>query len=87
MKSDAYIKDREAKLVELEAECQDITRKYQTFDKRFSDEQKRCDSIQKSLDKQIEAYNELTKKNKRMRSEIIDYEQRYRGIDVGKIHE
>lgn len=87
MKSDAYIKDREQKLKELTEECADITEKYRSFDLRFQQETARGDAIQKQLDKKTKEFSELQYKNKRLRIEIVDYEQRYRGIDIGKLHE
>lgn len=87
LKSDKYIKDREQKLLELQDECDRLADEYGRYDRLFSEERaknERLEHEKQNLMKDNEFLNVLVKKQA---FEISDYEQRYQGIDISKLHE
>lgn len=87
LKSDRYIKDREAKLHDLRAECDSMSSQFAYFEQQYLAEKQKVDSLtQELLDLKTEKA-ELERVKKRQKLEIIDYEERYKGIDIRKMHE
>ena len=72
---------------ELQEECNRMAAEYGRFDRKFAEERERANLMQQRYEKLEGQFDGLRADNKRQRLEIIDYEQRYKGIDVGKMHE
>ena len=87
VKSDKYIKDREAKLQEIQDECNRMANEYGKFDAKFAEERERGDRFERQFDELEAVYEKTRKTAHRQKLEIIDYEQRYMGIDITKLHE
>ena len=86
-KSCKYIDDREAKLQELQTECNRMANEYGRFDEKFTQERERAERCQRELDEQAQEFDALKTLSHKQKLEIIDYEQRYKGIDITKLHE
>jgi chromosome segregation ATPase len=87
LKSDNYIKTREAKIEELETECTHLQEEYGRYDQMFHEESMKTKDLEMNLKKLFEEMKELKLLNHKQRLEIIDYEERYKGIDIAKMHE
>jgi chromosome segregation ATPase len=87
LKSDKYIKEREAKLEELQAECDHLAEEYGRFDNLFNEERKANNILRDQLQKITDEFDACQQLSHKRYLEIIDYEQRYRGIDITKLHE
>ena len=87
LKSDKYIKEREAKLEELQAECDHLAEEYGRFDNLFNEERKANNILRDQLKRMTEEFDKSQQLSHKRYLEIIDYEQRYRGIDITKLHE
>lgn len=86
-KSCKYIDDREAKLQELQTECNRMANEYGRFDEKFTQERERAERCQKELEELAQEFDTLKTLSQKQRLEIIDYEERYKGIDITKLHE
>lgn len=87
LKSDKYIKTREAKIEELEAECLHLQEEYGRYDQLFHNEIKKTKELEQNVHELKKEVKELKLLNHKQRLEIIDYEERYKGIDISKMHE
>jgi hypothetical protein len=60
---------------------------YGKFDIKFQEERERGDKLMIELQNMEEQHKFLKSLSHKQRLEIIDYEQRYKGIDISKLHE
>lgn len=60
---------------------------YGKFDIKFLEERERGDKLMIELQNMEEQHKFLKSLSHKQRLEIIDYEQRYKGIDISKLHE
>ena len=60
---------------------------YGRFDLKFQEEREKSIKFEKEVTILREEHEKLKKLSHRQRLEIIDYEQRYMGIDITKLHE
>ena len=86
-KTDAYLKDREKKIVDLEGDVKRLQDEYSSFDKRFADKNKECDQLKKDQKSLNNDKDELNKQNTMQRKKIQFFEEKYKGIEIGKMHE
>jgi hypothetical protein len=64
-----------------------MANEYGKFDAKFAEERERGDRLERQFDELEEVYEKTRKTAHRQKLEIIDYEQRYMGIDITKLHE
>lgn len=64
-----------------------MAKEYGRFDQKFSEERERGDRLQSDLNVVNAVHDDLKRLSHKQRLEIIDYEQRYMGIDITKLHE
>jgi hypothetical protein len=64
-----------------------MANEYGRFDANYAAEREKSEIYEKELNDLKEVYDEVKIQTKRQRLEIIDYEQRYKGIDIMKLHE
>ena len=74
VKSDKYIKDREAKLQEIQDECNRMANEYGRFDAKFAEERERGDRLETEFNALQGEYETTRKVAHRQKLEIIDYE-------------
>ena len=60
---------------------------YGRFDQKFAEERERGDRLQSDLNVLTSLDDDLKRLSHKQRLEIIDYEHRYKGIDITKLHE
>jgi hypothetical protein len=60
---------------------------YGKFDSKFAEERERGDRLMIELQNMEEQHKFLKSLSHKQRLEIIDYEQRYKGIDISKLHD
>ena len=87
IKSDKYIKDREQKLQEIQDECNRMANEYGRFDQKFAEEREKAERFEFELSAVTKDFDAVKKLSHKQKLEIIDYEQRYMGIDITKLHE
>jgi len=61
--------------------------KYENHGKIFKEEKERADKYEKNFKELREPYDLLEKEAKRLKLNLIKYEQKYGFIDIGKLHE
>lgn len=86
-KTDAYIKDREQKIVDLENDVKRMQEEYSSFDKRFADKNKECNQLKKDQKQLNSEKEDLLKQNAMQKKKIEFFEEKYKGIEIGKMHE
>ena len=64
-----------------------MAQEYGRLDSKFSQERERGDRLQSEMSALQSIHEDLRKLSHKQRLEIIDYEQRYMGIDITKIHD
>ena len=74
-------------LDELQAECDHLAEEYGRFDNLFHEERKANNQLKDALKQMSEEYDRTQQLSHKRYLEIIDYEQRYKGIDITKLHE
>lgn len=87
MKSEEYIKDRDQKLKEKTADVERLTEEFSSFDVRLSSVKKEREELKKNVKELKKELKELTEISRKQDAVIRDYEERYKGIDIGKMHE
>ena len=60
---------------------------YGRFDEKFTEERERAERCAQELEDLAREYDALKELSHKQRLEIIDYEERYKGIDISKLHE
>ena len=64
-----------------------MANEYGRFDAKFAEERQKVTDLAEQNKKIQFEYGLLDKLSIRLRAEVLDYEQRYKGIDVAKLHE
>lgn len=64
-----------------------MANEYGKFDAKFAEERERGDRLETEFNALQSVYETTRKLAHRQKLEIIDYEQRYMGIDITKLHE
>ena len=86
-KSERYIKERDEKLRQLEAEAADMAYKYENHGKIYKEEKERADNYEKLYTELKEPYDAIKKEAHRLKLILVRYEEKYAFIDIGALQE
>ena len=86
-KSERYIKDKDTKLAEVQAEVQEMAYKYKNHGKIYDEEKARANQFENMYKDLKKPYDEIKKEAHRLKLNLIKYEEKYKFIDIGKLHE
>lgn len=85
-KSERYIKDKDTKLAEVQAEIQEMSYKYKNHGKIYDEEKKRADQYEQMYKDLKKPYDEIKQEAHRLKLNLIKYEEKYKFIDIGQLH-
>ena len=86
-KSERYIKEKDSQLAQLKEEAQEMAYKYENHGKIFKEEKDRADQYEKLYTELKQPYDEIKKEAHRLKLNLVKYEEKYKFIDIGKLHE
>lgn len=86
-KTERYTKELEQKVEEKTSELARITEEFATFDTRYAEKKKEAEALKKSIKDLQKEFDDLQNHSKRQQAVIDDYDERYKGIDISKMHE
>eukprot|EP00347_Sterkiella_histriomuscorum_P015137 403358179 len=84
---DRYIKDRETKIKEFKNLNDDQQDQINRLTNLFTREKQEHESLQKTHTSFLEQYNIMRNENVKLREEVMMYEEKYKFIDISKMHE
>lgn len=64
-----------------------MSEEYSSFDKRFADKNRECDQLKKDQKVLNHEKDDLLKQNAMQKKKIEFFEEKYKGIEIGKMHE
>ncbi|CDW75703.1 UNKNOWN [Stylonychia lemnae] len=84
---DKYIADRELRLKQLKQDNNDLQQNLDQTTNLFNREKMEHEALKQTHSQYLEQYNVMKDENVKLRKEVMMYEEKYKFIDIGKLHE